>query len=498
MPLPSHVRIAIVGAGFAGLGMAVRLTRAGRPDFVVLERADAVGGVWRENRYPGAACDVESRLYELDAVPNPDWTRRFARQPEIRAYLEGLVGEYDLGPRLALGTSLEGARWDEGDARWHLETSRGALTADVLVAAPGALAEPRLPALPGLDAFEGRAFHTAQWPDDADLAGKRVAVVGTGASAVQVVPAIQPEVARLTLYQRTPAWVIPRRDKALSPRVRRGLRRAPLVRRALRAALYLRHEALGLAFRNVGLARVVGQLVGLHLRHQVKDPALREALRPDTTLGCKRLLLSDDYYPALTRPNAEVVAGGAVALRPGGVVGADGVERPADVVVFATGFHVTDYPFGERIVGAGARTLGETWGASPKAHLGTTVAGFPNLFFLQGPNTGLGHSSVVMMAEAQIEHVMNALDVLDRTDVAAVEPRPEAQAAFADDVDEQMGRTVWMTGCDSWYLDETGRNAALWPGGVGAFRRRVEPFDDAEYRLHPAPKTPAREAPAHA
>ena len=492
--LPAHTHVLIVGAGFGGLGMAVRLTRAGRRDFAVLERADAVGGVWRENRYPGAACDVESRLYEFEAVPNPDWSRRFARQPEIHAYLRRLVDEYDLGPRLWLGTSLEAARWDEDDARWHVETSRGALTADVLVAAPGALAEPRLPALPGLDTFEGPAFHTARWPGDLDLAGQRVAVIGTGASAIQVVPAIQPEVARLTLYQRTPAWVLPRRDRALSPRVRRGLRRAPLVRRALRAALYLRHEVLGLAFRHLGLADVFGRVIGLHLRHQVKDPALREALRPTTTLGCKRLLLSDDYYPALTRPNAEVVAGGAVALRPGGVVGADGVERPADVVVFATGFHVTDYPFGERIVGAGAHTLAEVWGRSPKAHLGTTVAGFPNLFFLQGPNTGLGHSSVVLMTEAQVEHVMNALDVLDRPDVAAVEPRPEAQAAFVADVDEQMEQTVWMTGCESWYLDETGRNAALWPGGVGAFRRRAAPFDEGEYRLHPAP----RSVPAHA
>ena len=492
--LPAHVRVCIVGAGFAGLGMAVRLREDGEDGFVVLERADEVGGVWRENRYPGAACDVESRLYELEAAPNPDWSRRFAGQAEIWTYLRGLVDDFDLGPRIALGTSLEAARWDEDAAQWHVETSRGAMTADVLVAAPGALAEPRLPDLPGLDAFGGPAFHTAQWDESVDLAGRRVAVVGTGASAVQVVPAIQPEVARLTLYQRTPAWILPRRDKALSPAVRRLLRRVPAVQRALRAALYVRHEALGLAFRNVWLARAVGKLVSLHLRRQVRDPALRETLRPDTTMGCKRLLLSDDYYPALTRPNAEVVAGGAVALRPGAVVGADGVERPADVVVFATGFHVTDYPFGDRIAGVGGRTLAEAWGASPTAHVGTTVAGFPNLFFLQGPNTGLGHSSVVLMAEAQIEHVANALAVLDRPGVGAVEPRPEAQAAFVEAVDRDMARTVWMTGCESWYLDETGRNAALWPGGVAAFRRRVGPFDESEYRLHPAPE---RE-PAHA
>lgn len=492
--LPAHARVAIVGAGFAGLGMAVRLRQEGNDGFVVLERADDVGGVWRENRYPGAACDVESRLYELASVPNPDWSRRFAGWAEIADYLRGLVDRFDLGPRLALQTELTQARWDDDGARWHLATSRGDLTADVLVAAPGALAEPRLPALPGLDAFDGPAFHTAQWDESVDLDGTNVAVIGTGASAIQVVPAIQPRVDRLTLYQRTPAWVLPRRDKALSPRVRRWLRRIPLAQRALRAALYLRHEALGIAFRHPRLAlHAVGRAAGLHLRLQVKDPALRETLWPDYTPGCKRILLSDDYYPALAQPNAEVVAGGAVEVRPGGVVGADGVERPADVIVFATGFYTTEFPFAERVLGAEGQSLNSVWGASPRAHVGTTVSGFPNLFFLQGPNTGLGHSSVVLMAEAQIEHVINALAVLDRSGVAAVEPRPEAQAAFVAEVDRQMEQTVWMSGCDSWYLDETGRNAALWPGGVGAFRRRVEPFDPSEYLIHTR-----REAPAHA
>ena len=496
MPLPSHTRVAVVGAGFAGLGMAIRLKEEGRDDFVVLERSDEVGGVWRENRYPGAACDVESRLYELAAAPNPDWSRRFAGWEEIGAYLRGLVDDFDLGPHLAFETPVESARWDDDAARWTIETPRGALTADVLVAAPGALAEPRLPALPGLDTFAGPAFHTARWDESVDLAGKRVAVIGTGASAIQVVPGIQPVVGHLALYQRTPAWVLPRRDKALSARVRALLRRRPAVQRALRGALYLRHEALGLVFRNRWLAAVVGALIRLHLRHQVKDPSLRAALRPDTTLGCKRLLLSDDYYPALTQPNAEVVVGGAVEVRPGGVVGADGVERPADVLVLATGFHVTEVRFAD-LVEARGRTLAEVWGPSPEAHLGTTVAGFPNLFFLMGPNTGLGHSSVVLMAEAQIEHVANALAALDRPGVAAVEPRPEAQATFIADVDRDMERTVWLSGCDSWYLDATGRNATLWPGGVGAFHRRVGPFDADEYRLHPAPRDAERE-PVHA
>jgi cation diffusion facilitator CzcD-associated flavoprotein CzcO len=357
----------------------------------------------------------------------------------------------------------------------------------VLVAAPGALAEPRLPALPGLDRFEGHVFHSARWNEDVNLDGQRVAVVGTGASAIQIVPAIQPVVERLVLFQRTPPWVIARHDRALSGRLTQWLERVPVTRRALRSAIYGLRELMGLGFRHPRLARVTELAARRHLRRQVSDPDLRKKLTPDYTIGCKRILLSDDYYPALTQPSVEVVDGGAVEVRRTGIVGANGAERPVDVIVFSTGFHVTDFPFAGLVDGSDGRSLAEVWGPSPTAHLGTTVAGFPNLFILQGPYTGLGHSSVVLMIEAQIEHVIGALRLMNQQGIAAVEPRQEAQARFVREVDAMMEGTVWTTGgCRSWYLDETGRNSTLWPGSVGSFRRRVEAFRPDEYRLRPA------------
>ncbi len=483
--LPSHVRVAIIGSGFAGLGAAIRLKQEGEDDFVVLERADAVGGVWRDNRYPGAACDVQSHLYSLSFAPNPDWSHRFAPQPEIWAYLERCATDFGLRPHLRFGHDVEAAAWDDDALRWRIETSRGALTADVLIAAPGALAEPRLPEIPGLDTFEGRAFHTSRWDESIDLTGARVAVVGTGASAIQVVPAIQPRVERLVLFQRTPPWVMPRNDRRLGACVRRLLARVPGVRRALRRALYTFREGFGIVFRDLRVARLAERVARRHLRRQVPDPTLRAVLTPDYTFGCKRVLLSDDYYPALIQPNVTVVDGGVVEVRPHGVVGPDGVEHAADVIVFGTGFHVTDFPFAHRVRGRDGRCLTDVWGPSPAAHLGTTVAGFPNLFVLSGPNTGLGHNSVILMIEAQIEHLVGALRFMAARGVAAVEPRPEAQTAFLDEVDAMMEGTVWTDGgCRSWYLDATGRNSTLWPGSVRAFRRRVEPFDAGEYHLH--------------
>ena len=480
-----HVHVAVVGSGFGGLAAAVRFLQEGETSLAVFERADGVGGVWRDNRYPGAACDVPSHLYSFAFAPNPDWSNRFARQPEILAYLERVADRFGVGPHLRLGHDVERLAWDDDAAVWRVATSRGGWTADVVVAAPGALAEPKVPDVPGLATFAGPAFHTSRWDPSLSLEGRRVAVVGTGASAVQVVPAIQPEVERLTLYQRTPPWVIPRRDRPIG-RMADLYRRFPRLQRAVRGWLYGTREALGLPFRQPRLARVVGRVLGRHLRRQVRDADLRETLRPDYTLGCKRLTLSDDYYPALTQDNVEVVEGAVREVRPSGVVGADGVERPADVLVLATGFHVTDYPLTRLAFGRDGRSLAEVWGGSPRAHLGTTVAGFPNLFLLQGPNTGLGHNSVVLMTEAQVEHAVAAVRYLDAHRLAAVEPRPEAQAAFVAEVDRQMADTVWTSGCRSWYLDETGRNSTLWPGSVGSFRRRVAPFDPAEYLLRPA------------
>lgn len=486
-PEGPHSRVIIVGSGFAGVGAAIRLRQSGLTDFVMLERAGELGGVWRDNVYPGCACDVQSHLYEYSFAPNPDWTERFASGPEIWAYLERCATQFGVRPHLRVRHSVRELRWDNAGARWRVDTSAGPFTADVVVAAVGALSEPLVPALPGLEQFEGPAFHSARWPREFDPAGLRVAVVGTGASAVQIVPAIQPVARQVILFQRTPAWVVPRWNRPIGERRRALYRRAPPLQRAVRAGIHAGRELLGLAFRHPAAMAMLQGVARLHLRRSVPDPVLRAALTPDYTIGCKRIMVSDDYLPALCQPNVTVVAGGAREVRARSVVGG-AAEHPVDAIVLCTGFRATEYPFGRVIRGRDGRTLSDVWGGSPRAHLGTTVHGFPNLFLLQGPNTGLGHSSVVLMQEAQIEHLLNALRHQAREGVTALEPTADAQAAFVADVDRRMRRTVWLRGgCRSWYLDGTGRNSTLWPGSIRQFTRRVAPFRAAEYLSRPSP-----------
>ncbi len=477
-----HHRVAIIGTGFGGLGMAVRLLGAGVKDFVLFERADDVGGVWRENVYPGCACDVQSHLYSLSFAPNPDWSRTYSPQPEILAYLRGVADRFGLRPHCRFGHAVEASRWNEDAARWEVRTSKGDFTADILVSAVGGLSEPSIPELPGLERFEGKVMHSARWDAAYSLKGRKVAVVGTGASAIQFIPKIQPEVSRLTVFQRTPAWVMPRNDRAVSERLQSMYRRAPATLSAVRAAIYAAREALVLAFVHPALAKQGERLALRHLKAQVQDPALREKLTPRYTLGCKRILVSDDYYPAMTKENVTLVTTGVEEVRARSVVACDGSEHAADTIIFGTGFHVADMPIARQVRGRGGRTLEEVWKGSPKAFAGTTVSGFPNLFLLQGPNTGLGHTSVIVMMESQMEHVLGALRFLESSGAVAVEPREEAQAAFVAEVDRDMAGTVWMKGgCRSWYLDRTGRNSTLWPGSTLAFRRRVERFDAADY-----------------
>lgn len=482
-----HHAIAIVGTGFGGIGAAVRLLQEGETDLILFEKADAVGGVWQANTYPGAACDVQSHLYALSFAPNPDWSHKYSRQPEIRAYLEDVAERFGVMPHIRFGHTVETCTWDEADARWRIDTDRGPFTADVLIAAPGALAEPRLPDIPGLASFDGEIMHTARWDHSVEIDGARVAVVGTGASAIQIVPAIQPRVGELTVYQRTPPWIIPRGDAPFADATRRRFRQRPGLRRALRRTLFVYHETLGVALRRMWANRVVQEVLARrHLRRSVPHPDLRERLTPDYRLGCKRILLSDHYYPALQQPNVTLVDGALSEVRGHTLVGADGSEREADVIVLATGFYVTDLPFAQHVIGRGGQRLSEIWGESPVAHVGTTVHGVPNFFLIQGPNTGLGHSSVLLTAEAQIEHAVGAIRAMRQRGLASVEPTARAQHAWSDEIDAMSGRTVWVTGCASWYLDTTGRNAALWPGSVPAFQRRVEPFDPADYHLREA------------
>jgi cation diffusion facilitator CzcD-associated flavoprotein CzcO len=485
-----HVHVVIIGAGFGGIGTAIRLRQEGIDDFVILERAGDIGGTWRDNTYPGCACDVQSHLYSFSFAPNPEWSHTFSPQPEIWAYLRRIATENGVMPHVRLGHEVRGAAWDDAAQRWRIDTARGPVTARVLVMASGALSDPVIPELRGLDRFRGAAFHSATWNHDVELAGKRVAVIGTGASAIQFVPAIQPVVGRLHLFQRTAPWVVPRHERDIGDRTHALFRRLPAAQKLVRGAIYLQREAtLGL-FRHPAAMRLAQKMALRNLRQAIADPELRRRLTPDFTMGCKRVLLSNDYYPALAQPNVEVVTDGIAEVREHAIVTRDGTERPVDVIVFGTGFRPTDPPLAPYVRGRGGATLTDAWAGSPKALAGTTVAGFPNLFILMGPNTGLGHTSVLYMLEAQIDHVLGGLRHMRAAGLGALEARADAQAAYVAEVDRRMRGTVWVSGgCRSWYIDHTGRNSTLWPDTTYAFRRRVARFRAEEYRGEPARET---------
>ncbi len=480
-----HVKVAVIGSGFGGLGAGVRLRRAGITDFVILEQAGSVGGTWRDNSYPGCACDVPSHLYSFSFAPNPDWPRSFSGQGDIQAYLEKVADTFGLRAHLRFHAEVTEARWESAQTRWRITSTAGEWTADALVSATGPLSDPQIPDLPGLDTFPGKVFHSSRWDHDYDLAGKRVAVVGTGASAVQIIPSIQPTVGRLTVFQRTPAWVLPKMDREISGAERLLHRAVPATTTLRRAALFAVRELQVDAFvRRPGALRLVQQLAERHLARGISDPALRARLTPDYRIGCKRILISNSYYPALAQPNTEVVSSGLREVRGSTLVAADGSEHEVDAVVFGTGFHVTDMPIGAKVFGAEGRSLAETWKEGMEALRGSTVHGFPNLFFVIGPNTGLGNSSMILMIESQLNYLIDALSTLRSVGATALQPTERAQRVWNQRLQHRMARTVWSTGgCRSWYLDGEGKNTVLWPGSTSAFRRATRRLDLAEYEL---------------
>jgi cation diffusion facilitator CzcD-associated flavoprotein CzcO len=479
----THVRVAVIGAGFSGLGTAIKLVQSGRDDFVVLERGPDLGGTWRVNTYPGCACDVPSQVYSFSFELNPDWSHTYARQQEIQAYLLRVAEKYDLRRRIVFGASVTDARWN--GSVWEIETTAGSWTADVVVAGTGGLSEPSFPDIPGLSTFEGTMFHSADWDHSWSADGQRVGVIGTGSSAVQFVPHVQPSAASLTLFQRTASWVLPRIDKEISPARKAAYRRVPGLQRLVRALVYTRTEIPLIGFRYdrriLKLAERMGQRL---LEEQVTDPVLREKLRPHFDLGCKRVLLSNTYYPALAAPNASVVTDRIVQVVPSGVVTDDGTTHELDALILGTGFTVQDPPIAHKVSVDGV-TLAEHWKKSGMAALhGVAVAGFPNLFFLMGPNTALGHNSVLLMIEAQIDHLVRALDLLDARGLRAIEPRADVQAAYDKRIQRELQPTVWNSGgCHSWYLDEHGRNTVLWPTFTFTYMRELRAFDPSEYVL---------------
>ncbi|RNL85528.1 flavin-containing monooxygenase [Halostreptopolyspora alba] len=495
---PRHYRVAIIGTGFAGLGMAARLKRDGLDDLVLLERANDVGGTWRDNTYPGAACDVPSHLYSLSFRRNPGWSRSFSGQPEIWRYLRKTAEDEDILGHIRFGHEVRSCRWDRDGNRWRIDTSQGTITAQFLVSGAGALCEPSLPDIPGLPEFQGTVFHSARWNHDHDLTGRNVAVIGTGASSIQFVPQIQPQVGHLHLFQRTPPWIIPRHDRDITRVEKWAYRNLPFTQTLARRSIYWGRENYIFGFvKNPKLMKGVEAISRAHMKRHVKDPELRAKLTPDYRAGCKRILLSNDYYPSLTRPNVSVVTDGISEVREKSVVTRDGTEREVDTIILGTGFHVSDIPIAAQIHDAEGVPLAQRWGDDPQALRGTTVAGYPNLFLLAGPNTGPGHTSHVFFIESQINYTMAALRYACRNRLDRLDPRPEAQDAYVRRVQRKTRGTVWVAGgCDSWYLNSKGNNVALWPGFSWEFALQTRKFDPHNYHLRK--ETPVRRTPTGA
>jgi cation diffusion facilitator CzcD-associated flavoprotein CzcO len=485
MTVPHH-RVVIVGTGFSGLGMAIRLAQRGDHDYVVLEKADDVGGTWRDNRYPGCACDVPSRLYSFSFDQNPSWSRDFPTAPEIWAYLRDVADRYAVRDRVVFGADLRTATYDERARRWSLTAADGrGWTCDALVLGVGALHEPKLPDIEGLSEFDGAVMHTAQWPEDDGLDGARVAIVGTGASAVQLLPEVAVRAAHTTVFQRTPAWILSKHDKEWSPGRQRRFRRWPVLQRAVRWRTYWALEARAPFFvRFPSLARLVERAALRELRSAVSDPGLRAKLTPSYTIGCKRILLSNDYWPTFERDDVSLVTEPIVRVEPDAVVTADGARHAVDALVLGTGFDVTGSFERMDVTGLGGRSLAQAWAEGMHTNLGITVAGFPELYLLLGPNTGLGHNSVVLMIELATGYV---LQCLERSRAGARVVTERAQAAFTQEMLRRTGHTVWATGCRSWYLDRFGHNTTTWPGSTVGYWWRTRRVDDAQFETVQVP-----------
>ena len=485
---PDH-EVVIVGSGFSGLGMAIRLKEAGVHEFVVIEKAGSLAGTWRENTYPGCACDVPSHMYSFSFEPNPDWSEMYAPQHEIRDYLERCADKYGLRAHLRFSARAASATWDSDAAFWRCvvdgPSGREELTARFIVSGTGGLHVPAEPDFPGIESFEGHVFHSAEWNHEVDLDGKRVAVVGTGASAIQFVPEIAPQVERLDLYQRTAPWVLPKLDRRIPRFERRLYRRFPALQRAYRRGIYWYLElAILRGVQSERFGRLFEWMGRRNLERQVSDREKRRKLMPSYEFGCKRILMSNTYYRALDRRNADVVTDGIAEIRPRSIVDGAGVEREVDVIILGTGFDTQAMASSVALRGEGGRLLADEWAETGiQAHRGTMIAGYPNLFFLLGPNTGLGHNSVVFMIECQIRLAMQAIARARQAGAAGIAPKPEAQVAYNQRLQDELKDAVWSRSCKSWYVDAHGRNITLWPHETWRFRSELLRLRPSEYEL---------------
>jgi cation diffusion facilitator CzcD-associated flavoprotein CzcO len=477
-------RVVIIGAGFGGIAASVKLAEEG-VEHVILEKLDDVGGTWLSNTYPGCRCDVPSHLYSLSFALNPDWSDSYSLQPEIWRYLRKVADDYGVVDRVRFGCKVDAARWDDSARRWVLETSQGVITCNVLIAAHGFLSEPSVPHFEGIETFTGQVMHSAQWDPSYDVTGKRVAVIGTGASAVQIVPRVHEQADHLVVFQRTAAWILPHRGRPINDWERALYRRVPAAQRAVRAFHYWSSEfiAVPALVDPHRRGRLLKKIALKHLNDQVKDPELRAKLTPTFTPGCKRLTPSNDYLPAIASPQTTLVTSGIDHVVPEGIVTKDGVTHEVDVIILATGFRVTDNTFPELVTGRDGRTMREVWdGDGMGAYNGTTFALFPNFFMLAGPNTGIGHTSLVYMIEAQLPYLLQAIHLMAERGIDVLEVRPDVQAAYNEMIQRKVASTVWNTGgCQSWYLDKFGHNSTIWPDYTFKFARRLRRFDLESY-----------------
>ena len=479
--------VAIIGSGFSGLGMAIQLRKRGREDFLILEKSHDVGGVWRDNTYPGCGCDVPTTVYSYSFEQNPFWSKMWSSQPEIYAYLRRMADKYDLRRKTLFGAEVVAASWDSAASRWRLRSADGrTIIARFLVMGIGPMTAPKLPEIKGIESFTGAAFHSARWDHAVDLTGKKVAVIGTGASAIQFVPVIAEQVGQLQLYQRTPPWVLTRFDPGIPKSFRTLFAKVPLIRSIFRATTYWIAEAQAIALHGYGiLHKPLEWAAKAHIRKRIKDPALAAKLTPDYQIGCKRILYSPTYYPALARPNAEVVTDGIAEVRPGSIVTVDGTERAVDVIIYGTGFNLTGPVESLNIRLGDGESLMQRWRTSGmQAHMGVTVAGMPNAFFLMGPNSAIAHNSIVFMIEQQIKLVLRAMDGMQQRAATAIQIRTDAQERFNGNIQRRLGRRVWSSaGCRTYFVDDDGVNRVLWPGFSWEYWRAVRNFDETQYEF---------------
>jgi cation diffusion facilitator CzcD-associated flavoprotein CzcO len=479
-----HLDVVVVGAGFGGLCMAIKLREAGIENFVVLEKANEVGGTWRDNHYPGAACDVQSHMYSYSFYGKPDWSHRYAPWEEIQSYILEVTGAYDLRRFIRFGQEVIAARFDERRGLWTLETRAGdTLVTRHWVLATGPLHVPAIPDLPGLGTFKGKVFHSARWDHDYDLRGKNVVSIGTGGSAIQYVPEVAKEVKQLYVFQRSAAWVLPRDERRYSRLRKRLFALVPALRKMHRAGLYWRNESRVWPIFHPRIARAAQKALSLFIRYQVRDPELRRKLTPDYTLGCKRVLISNVYFPTFNRANVELVTDPIAEVREHGVVTRDGKEYHADCIVLGTGFIVDPRIYMKDFVltGRAGRSLAEDWKREPTAHMGICVAGYPNMFQLVGPHTGLGHNSILFMIESQVRYIVECIQRLKQRGADYVEVRQDVQDAFLREVQEHLAGTVWSTGCRSWYQTAEGINFAIWPMSTWRYWLRTRHVEPSEY-----------------